>query len=169
MDKSYNRKELQEFTIIKLKAILKNKQLKINGNKDELIERILESQPSNYLNLLPKDVMGMVSQYQIRNNPNNVLFQEIITNKYIIEDQTLKYKQKLTNFVKNINQEDIITDAQIAQFLTFLVREMKVDAAWLNILLEDLQTDFRIVIEGSIQDSYFDYYVIKGKVFRFKK
>lgn len=59
MDKDYTKEELSKKRIDELKQILRNRQLKISGNKPELIERILVNQQSTnltYFNILPKDV-----------------------------------------------------------------------------------------------------------------
>lgn len=53
-----------------MKEILKNLNLKTSGNKADLIERILQNQIT-YLNLLPKDISNLVSEYQTYNNKTN--------------------------------------------------------------------------------------------------
>lgn len=77
----YDEKELQGKKISQLKQILKNKQLKISGNKDDLIKRILDNQPTtirptqkdidSYFNLLPTDINKMINKYRIENESNN--------------------------------------------------------------------------------------------------
>lgn len=77
MDKNYTRKELEESKIDELKALAKSLNLKRSGNKNELIDRILQSQQS-YLDVLPKDVLNMVEEYKISNNPNNIFLNLIL-------------------------------------------------------------------------------------------
>lgn len=52
MERNYNEKELERKTIPELKEILRKSNLKITSNKDELINRILESE-SSYMDILP--------------------------------------------------------------------------------------------------------------------
>lgn len=96
MDKDYSKKDLERKKIPELKEILKKLNLKTSGNKDELIERILESQnvkttkPSstnisrefNYMDILPGDVKNIVNKYRVENEPNNLIIYQLI-NRYL--------------------------------------------------------------------------------------
>lgn len=70
MDKNYSREELQTRKLNELKSIAKDLNLKSSGRKEELINRILQSQ-TTYFELLPKDITNIVEEYQIYNSKNN--------------------------------------------------------------------------------------------------
>lgn len=63
MEKNYNPQNLQTKTIPQLKEILKAKNLKVTGNKQKLINRILESE-TTYFDLLPSDLKKELDYYQ---------------------------------------------------------------------------------------------------------
>src|SRR6516165_11154845 len=53
--------ELKKKKIPELKAILKEKKLKVSGNKSELIDRILQSQPKLPIQKLPLDILRITA------------------------------------------------------------------------------------------------------------
>lgn len=176
----YTKQELENKTIIVLRLILKNKNLKQSGRKDELIERILDNQKSsNYFDILPKDILNIVSTYQIENNPNNLLVKEILNSennrKYIFAVPSFDFKsfnlrlqetlldikmRKIGNLIEIIyGKLSIITDEQTKSFLLNLIKS-GYDAAELNNELYHLNSNYRIIIYGTIRDSSYDYDVL---------
>jgi hypothetical protein len=98
MEKNYTREELQKKKVIELKEILANRRLKVTGKKDELIDRILQDQPSisvapslksaatsqkTYFDILPQDILNMVDEYRASNEVNNKIAKNIIHNVVI--------------------------------------------------------------------------------------
>lgn len=69
-NENYRREELEKKTLKELKDIGRNLNLSISGKKADLIDRILTNQQT-YFELLPRDVLNMVEEYKITNNPNN--------------------------------------------------------------------------------------------------
>jgi Leucine-rich repeat (LRR) protein len=57
----FTMEELKKKKIPELKAILKEKKLKVSGNKSELIDRILQSQPKLPIQKLPLDVVRITA------------------------------------------------------------------------------------------------------------
>lgn len=73
----YTKSDLEKKKMDELKSILKEKNLKITGNKPDLIDRILNSQRT-YLELLPKDLSNLVEDYRVENNLNNKVLTEYL-------------------------------------------------------------------------------------------
>lgn len=85
-NEEYSREELDSKKMNELKEILKNKNLKISGKKEELIDRILRSQlpieiDKTYFNLLPLDVQSEINE--LRNKEGNIALFIYILNKQI--------------------------------------------------------------------------------------
>lgn len=88
MERNFTREELEKKKIQELKDILANRDLKKTGKKDELIDRILNSQISSkptklttdqsYFNLLPSDIREMVNDYRAGSEENNKILREIL-------------------------------------------------------------------------------------------
>src|SRR6516225_4732071 len=57
----YTENELKKKKITELKAILKEKKLKVSGNKSELINRISQSQSKFSLQKLPPDILRLIA------------------------------------------------------------------------------------------------------------
>lgn len=100
MERNYNRQELELKKIPELKDLLRIRSLKVTGNKDDLIKRILDNQISspssqsslqsfpipststnqnNYLDILPKDIKGVLENYQAGHQTNNKIVNEILS------------------------------------------------------------------------------------------
>lgn len=136
MDKDYNRKELERKKIPELKQILKNRNLKLAGNKDELIDRILDDQSQNpkqpteikpkrddlgYLDILPRDITNIVNKYRVENEPNNVIIYQLLErvlknnpNKEMIEEieEFLKDNDIPFQLIKNRKREKLKKEAE---------------------------------------------------------
>lgn len=87
----YSKEDLENKKIVDLKQILKNLNLRLVGNKQELIDRILDNQrlipkskppikTDSYLDILPNDISNMINNYRVENEPNNKISKDIISN-----------------------------------------------------------------------------------------
>lgn len=85
----YTKQDLEKKKVTNLKDILKDLNLRLQGNKSELIDRILANQnllskpeiiskDNTYFSLLPSDISNIVNRYRIENEPNNQIAFEII-------------------------------------------------------------------------------------------
>jgi hypothetical protein len=89
MERNYTKNELETKKVTELKEILRIRNLKVSGSKEELINRILNSQTGKpkvepeeqptYFKLLPGDINRMVSKYRAENEPNNLLVKALLT------------------------------------------------------------------------------------------
>lgn len=114
MERNYTRSELEIKKIPELKQILKNRELKATGKKEELIQRILDNQSQNiipisqtYLDILPGDIKGMVGKYRLENDPN---YKVVIALFDLLNDNDIRLRIKRGQFnsidkiVKEINK-----------------------------------------------------------------
>lgn len=104
MDKNYTKGELLLKSVVELKQILRNRQLKVSGSKLELVDRILNDQSSsnikptaksdkNYFDYLPKDINKMVNKYRMENEPNNKIAYSLlgdILNDFSVNSTSVK-------------------------------------------------------------------------------
>lgn len=99
MEKNYNKEELYNYTVPELRKIAKSRELKRLGRKDELIERILDSQniTGTYFSQLPSDINRFVGQLLINNNFTNRFFQQLNNKEILLSD---KYIQQLEHYIK---------------------------------------------------------------------
>lgn len=186
----YSERELQRKTIPDLKDILRDKGLKISGKKDELIERILQNQTIEekeqlpnvgYFSLLPKDIKGLVSEYQVRNNENNILFEKLFTNILLNSflfntsnqdrmkkqfssigiDTDVKYKNKKVEI--DFNKIPLLSDKDMKNVLSLLIND-PLSPRELNDILKYIDSNYRIVYTGGIYETRSQHEIIKGKI-----
>jgi hypothetical protein len=117
MEKNYTKDELEAKKVIELKNILRNRNLSTTGKKEYLIDKILNDQKltaptvSNtpvktnptYFDILPRDIMRMVEEYQAANEPNNKIIADIL-DELLISNYRYRDKyptNKLPIFLKN--------------------------------------------------------------------
>lgn len=108
MERDYTKEELQKKNVLELKNILKNKQLKSSGKKEDLIERILNDQPkfsepanlkgNTYFDILPSDIINLLNNYRAENNPNNKIVFKLLDNLDLRVD-----KEKFNNSLSKLN------------------------------------------------------------------
>lgn len=167
--------ELQLKIVAELKLILKNQNLPVSGNKQQLVNRILEHQPrkqktyENYLDLLPGDITRELDKYRLLNEPNNKALASLLNfqiSTYNFIYKVSYFKSSKTSFKKfflanNFNIEITTTNRgtgkfiikelpiisnKILQDLIFLmIDKIKTSYEVINQILKDSGCNFRIV------------------------
>lgn len=153
-------KELNKKTVSQLKDILRNKGLKLSGNKQELIERILNNQtiskPSpnrnSYFDILPKDITNIVEDYRVKNNLNNLLVEIILNNNQI------RNGLKGTWSTDYLNEEIEKQTGLLIKFKTTRIDDldlkMQIDIGKLPFITDDIFVKFLIFIQQHISGNW---------------
>lgn len=100
--------DLESKKVVELKQLLKEKKLSTTGTKKELVERLVNYVPpqpklqESYLDLLPKDILNIVEEYQIHNSINNRITLYLIDQINHIHT-TNKFEKAIIEWAKQYN------------------------------------------------------------------
>lgn len=107
-NQNYTRRELEKLTIPSLKNILSNKNLKVSGKKEELINRILQPQIT-YFDILPGDIKRELDYYQ---GETNIYNQFIRSLNESFENMLMKWPEEIESFNRLFKEKNLDIKAE---------------------------------------------------------